>query len=449
MKLNVRSFLMLLLFLGCTSKEDLSETLKADTIEEASLKSLPLISINTKGNTIVDEPKVSANLTITQGDSLIETHQIGIEIRGSSSQMFDKKSYGFETWDANDEDLDASVGGFPEEEDWILYGPYSDKSLIRNVLIYQLSNAMGQYASRTDFYELKINESFLGTYVLMEKIKRDKNRVAISKNKDEDITGGYILKIDKPTGDGDWYNESFAFGSQYTVNGTLGQNGNAIFIYEYPDQDDINSAQKEYIQSYIHDFETALLAGGSDTENSYLEYIDLDSFVDFFILNEISKNPDGFRLSTFLHKDKGGKLKMGPIWDFNIAFGNVDYCNGDIPEGWAYQFNEICPNDTWLVPFWWSRFMKEEVYVSALKARWTELRGNLLSNNAVAERIEALQTHLETHNAIQNNFSKWLVLGKYVWPNAYVGNNYQDEINYLKNWVETRLNWMDNQIDTL
>ena len=201
--MKIKSIIIILFLAGCSSPENHEKVEEEGFIYESSINSLQLISINTNGNVIVDEPKVSADLQIKKGDSLIEVHKIGIEIRGSSSQMFDKKSYGFETWDENGEDLDVSLGGFPEEEDWILYGPYSDKSLIRNVLIYDLSNAIGQYATRTDFYELEINESFLGTYVLMEKIKRDKNRVAISKNKEEDISEGYILKIDKPTGNGE------------------------------------------------------------------------------------------------------------------------------------------------------------------------------------------------------------------------------------------------------
>ena len=435
---------------GCSSPENLEKAEEDSFIYESSINSLPLISINTNGNIIVDEPKVSADLQIKKGDSLIEVHQIGIEIRGSSSQMFDKKSYGFETWDENGEDLDVSLGGFPEEEDWILYGPYSDKSLIRNILIYDLSNAIGQYATRTDFYELEINESFLGTYVLMEKIKRDKNRVAISKNKEEDISGGYILKIDKPTGDGEWYDESFSFSSKYMPNGSLGQNKNTFFLYEYPDSDDIDNDQKDYIQSYIHNFENALASEEfKSDENGYRNYIDLDSFIDFFILNEISKNPDGYRLSTFMHKDKGEKLKMGPIWDFNLAFGNVNYCTGSSPEGWIYRFNDVCPDDTWLVPFWWGRFMEDPAFVSALKERWNNLRTNFFTNSEILQRITSLEENLKISNAAKNNFSKWLVLGEYVWPNDYIGNSYDDEINYLKDWIVNRLEWLDTEINSL
>ncbi|MDC1377888.1 CotH kinase family protein [Flavobacteriaceae bacterium] len=448
--MNFKSILIVLFLVGCSGIEELSDKREESFVDESSINPLPFISINTGGNLIVDDPKVSATLNIKQGDSLIEAHQIGIEIRGSSSQMFDKKSYGFETWDENDDDLDAPLGGFPEEEDWILYGPYSDKSLIRNVLIYGLSNDIGQYATRTNLYELEINESFLGTYVLMEKIKRDKNRVDVSKNKEEDVSGGYILKIDKPTGDGQWYDDSFSFSSKFMPNGNIGQNKNTFFLYEYPNADDINDDQKNYIQNFIHDFENALASENFSSEQSgYQNYIDLDSFIDFFILNEVSKNPDGFRLSTFMHKDKGEKLKMGPIWDFNLAFGNVNYCNGASTEGWTHRFNEVCPNDTWLVPFWWNRFMEDPVFVSTLKERWNNLRTNLFSTSEVLQRITLIEEQLKSSNAIKNNFSKWSILGEYVWPNDYIGNSYDDEINYLKDWTVKRLEWMDIEINNL
>ena len=411
---------------------------------------LPLMKIQTGNQNIVDEPKIPGSLQIYQEELLIEEHLIGIEIRGSSSQMFDKKSYGFETWDEMGEDLNASLGGFPEEEDWILYGPYSDKSLVRNVLIYELSNNMGQYASKTKFYELEINGVFQGIYVLMEKIKRDRNRVDISKNKVEDITGGYIIKIDKPTGDGDWYDENIAFASQYNTTGLLVDTGNINFLYEYPKADDVSDEQKKYIQDYIHLFETALISEDFESiENGYSQFIDLDSFIDFFILNEFSKNPDGFRLSTYLHKEKGGKLKMGPIWDFNLAFGNVNYCDGDSPYGWAHRFNDICSGDNWQVPFWWNRFLDDPEYVSLLKERWVILRSEILSSDTVSFRLRELQENLKGSSAIDKNFGKWLILGKYIWPNKFIGDSYDSEINYLEEWINERFDWLDQNINEL
>ena len=408
------------------------------------------MKIQTGNQNIVDEPKIPGSLQIFQEELLIEEHLIGIEIRGSSSQMFDKKSYGFETWDEMGEDLNASLGGFPEEEDWILYGPYSDKSLVRNVLIYELSNNMGQYASKTKFYELEINGVFQGIYVLMEKIKRDRNRVDISKNKVEDITGGYIIKIDKPTGDGDWYDENIAFASQYNTTGLLVDTGNINFLYEYPKADDVSDEQKKYIQDYIHLFETALISEDFESiENGYRQFIDLDSFIDFFILNEFSKNPDGFRLSTYLHKEKGGKLKMGPIWDFNLAFGNVNYCDGDSPYGWAHRFNDICSGDNWQVPFWWNRFLDDPEYVSLLKERWAILRSEILSSDTVSGRLRELQENLKGSSAIDKNFGKWLILGKYIWPNKFIGDSYDSEINYLEEWINERFDWLDQNINEL
>ncbi len=423
------------------------------TIEETTVSEfppLPYIEIDTYSVPIVDEPKIKGFLEIYQGEEKLEEHNIGIEIRGSSSQFFDKKSYGFETWDETGEDLDVSFAGYPEEEDWILYGPFSDKSLIRNVLIYNLSNEIGQYATKTKFYNLEINKQFLGVYVLMEKIKRDKNRVNISKNKPEDISGGYIIKIDKPTGDGDSFNSDIAFMSEYTSAGIKGINKNPVFLYEYPKNEDISSDQKEYIQNYIQDFENALASENFQSEeDGYKQFINTDTFIDFFLLNEISRNVDGYRISTFMNKDKGGKLNMGPIWDFNIAFGNANYCEGELTSGWAMDFNKICPQDGMHVPFWWNRLLEDPDYVLALKQRWSLLRSNQFSNEFIITIIDDLKLELEKSDASTRNFGKWLILGKYIWPNNFIGNKYSEEIDYLKQWIEKRLSWMDNEIDSL
>ncbi len=436
--------LVLIIILGCQENIDFDDETGGNT---ADLR-LPQINITTTG-TIVDEPKIAGSIELVEEGVAIENYTIGIEYRGSSSQSFDKKSYGLETWDNNNEDLDVALGGLPLEEDWILYGPYSDKSLMRNVLIYNLSNAIGRYTSRTKFYELNINGAFLGTYVLMEKLKRDKNRIDIEKNIDGDISGGYIIKIDKPTGDGDWYEESFSFPSQYdTQGGTDG--AETYFLYDYPDPEDITVEQKSYIQTYINDFETALLSEAfADPINGYQKYADLDSFIDFFLLNEITKNVDGFRLSTYMHKDKGGKLKMGPIWDFNLGFGNADYCEGGTTSGWAYRFNSVCPGDVWQVPFWWNRLMEDPIFVSTLKNRWQFLRSGSFSTASITGRIQEIETALDTNDAVDRNFNQWPILGQYVWPNNFVGTTYLDETNYLKSWISDRLNWMDNAIGEL
>ncbi|MGB6153783.1 MAG: CotH kinase family protein [Pricia sp.] len=417
---------------------------------------LPLFTINTGSNTIVDEPKVDAMMTITEGDTESYKGAIGIEFRGATSQSFPKKSFGLETRDENNEDLDVSLLGFPEEEDWILYGPYSDKSLIRNVLIYDLARKMEHYASRTRFVELTINDSYQGIYVFMEKLKRDDGRIDISNLKEdetagEDLTGGYILKIDKTAGTnlGEGYNDQNSFGSAYKpLNAASGQEIN--FLYEEPDAEDIVAEQKSYISNYVGQFEDALASDDfADPELGYAAYIDTQSFIDFFLLNELSNNVDGYRLSTFMYKDKNEKLKMGPIWDFNLAFGNVDYCSGGETDVWAYRFNERCPEDFWLVPFWWDRLLQDPSFAQQLKERWTTLRGNVFSESAVLSQIDGYIATLENAGAVQPNFDQWSVLGTYIWPNNFIGKTYMEETDYLKGWVSDRIAWLDGAIEGL
>jgi hypothetical protein len=325
---------ILILNTGCNESNDLDINQPEDTVINPEDR-LPKVEVNTNGGTIVDEPKIDAQITISKAGVTSYEGNIGIEFRGATSQTFPKKSYGLETRDENNEDLNVSLLEFPEEEDWILYGPYSDKSLMRNILIYDLSRDIDRYASRSTFVDLNINNTSQGVYVFMEKLKRDSQRIDINKlkedeNSGEDLTGGYILKIDKTAGNnlGEGYNELNSFVSQYAPqHATLGQK--IYFLYEYPKAKDITTEQKDYISKYILDFEEALASDNfMDANLGYEAYIDVPSFIDFFLLNEISNNVDAYRLSTFMHKDKSGKLKMGPIWDFNLAFGNADYCGG-------------------------------------------------------------------------------------------------------------------------
>tara|TARA_R110000868_G_scaffold44131_4_gene147745 strand:- start:5000 stop:6385 length:1386 start_codon:yes stop_codon:yes gene_type:complete len=424
--------------------------------EEIIENKLPRFEIGTNGNTIVDEPKIDASIKIYEDDEISYEGKIGIEIRGATSQSFPKKSYGFETRDASNEDLNVSLLGYPEEEDWILYGPYSDKSLMRNMLIYDLSRDINRYASRTKFTELYINDVYKGVYVFMEKLKRDGDRIDINKlnddeNTGEDVTGGYILKIDKTSGSnlGDGYNDLNSFTSSYPPTGaTMSQE--IHFLYEYPDAEDITEEQKTYISSYVNQFEDALASNEyTNSETGYEAFIDVDSFIDFFLMNEMSNNVDGYRLSTYMHKDKNEKLKMGPIWDFNLAFGNADYCGGGETNVWAYKFNERCSGDYWEVPFWWGRLLEDPAYISRLKVRWNALRSNEFSDAAITLKIETYKEVLNKSGAINANFSTWDILGVYVWPNNFVGSTYNEETEYLENWITTRLLWLDQEINNL
>jgi len=446
-------YVLIFIIFSCNKIEDLPNSL----VQYPEIgKIIPHVQINTLNKEIVDEPKISSKMIITKDSMILYDGNIGIEYRGSSSQLFDKKSYGFETWDEENEDMDYPLLGFPEEEDWIFYGPYSDKTLIRNKLIYDLSNQIGRYASRTKFCELTINNQYMGVYVFMEKLKRDKNRIAIKKLENDDldsinISGGYIIKIDKSDDENgeQVYNDFNAFISNYKPNYATYQS--IWFNYEYPKPKDIHNEQKQYINSYFDNFEKALSGiNFKDSLSGYRKYIDVGSFIDFFILNELSNNLDGYRLSTYLHKNRNEKLKIGPIWDFNLSFGNGNYCNGDKYDTWTYKFNETCSDDFWLIPFWWEKLLEDPYFVNKLKERWNELRKKELSDENIFQMIQNYISILKNESgAVYRNYSKWNVIGKYLWPNNYVGNSYESEIDYLIKWISKRNNWLDKSINEL
>lgn len=415
---------------------------------------LPIFVINTNGQTISDSPKIICDLGIINNGTGNRNHtsdafngyngKIAIEIRGSSSQMFPKKSYGFETRDASGNvKNDVSILGMPAEHDWILSANYTDKSFCRNVLSYQLAAEMGHYAVRTHYVDLVINGEYKGIYVFMEKIKRDKNRVDISKlytyeTTYPDVSGGYIVKIDKTTGTG---------GSGWTSNYAPPNhsNGQTIYYqYDYPDPDSIVAPQKAYIQAYVDSFERALNSSNfMDSSLGYAKFIGNTSFIDYFFSNEISKNVDGYRISTYLYKDKEKTLKTGPVWDFDIAFGNANYCGGDDTTGWAYQFS--CTGDGYQPPFWWQRMMQDSNYTNQLKCRWQNLRATVLDKQHIYSIIDSIANIL--NESKDWNFTVWPILGTYVWPNpSPYPTTYAGEIQNLKNWVNTRLTWMDNNI---
>ncbi|MHC4369784.1 MAG: CotH kinase family protein, partial [Planctomycetota bacterium] len=362
----------------------------------------------------------------------------GIDIRGKSSTGFAKKQYHFETWDDTDSEVPVSILGFPAESDWVLQGPYSDKSLMRNYLSYNWSNEMGQYASRTRFIEVFLNSDgrgvsmsdYVGVYVLMEKIKRGKDRVDIEQlgpedNAEPEITGGYIFKKDKLDSGEPTFNTSTGL----------------TLIYVDPNGHDITEPQKNWLRSHLIEFETALNGPNfKDPNLGYRKYIDVDSFINIHILVELTKNIDGFRLSTYMYKDRGGKIVMGPAWDYNLSLGNADYLNGWVATGWYYDL--ISAGD---YP-WWRRIFEDPWFQRRYADRWFELRNDLFTTARLLGYIDETAKLLDEAQA--RNFNRWKILGSRLWPNWYVAQTYDEEITWMKGWLEDRLNWMDRQIGT-
>lgn len=417
---------------------------------------LPILLVNTQGNFILDDPKATARMQIINNGEGQLNHiddepndydgWIGIELRGQTSKsFFPKKPYGIETRDEAGENLNISLLGMPKENDWVLHNPFSDKTLLRNAISYSLAGKIMTYAPRVRMVELVINNEYLGVYLLTEKIKRDKNRVNIGKltPESEDITGGYILKFDKGN------DIEIGFSSPYAP--ITGNPQQTNFLWHYPKFDEITVDQADYIRRFIYEFEDVLQSDNfMDPTNGYRKYIDVQTFIDYLFVNEITKNVDGYRLSTFMYKDRDsldGRLKMGPVWDFNLALGNANYCEGGNYAGWGYNFNAYCPQDNWVIHFWWKRLLLDQTFRQEVQDRWQLLRANELSDEHIFGTIDSL-THLMTANgAADRNFKKWDVLGEYVWPNNNVSTTYQEEVDYLNNWTENRLEWLDRQFN--
>ncbi len=420
---------------------------------EFNQSNLPIVIVNTAGQTIVDEPKIDATMGIIyNGPGVMNSvtdpqneffGDIGIEKRGSSSNSFPAASYSVETRGPDPLiNYNVSLFDWPMENDWILYAPYTDKSLIRNVLTYHIGNATGRWAPRTQLCELMLNGEYMGVYVLMERIKQSPGRVNVdpllpSDTVNNELTGGYIIKIDKTTG-----SEPIIWNSPFNSAAP----GNQTIGYQLHDPDPLtmHPAQLEYIEDYVTQWELALANPAfMDPVAGYRSYIDVPSFIDFFLINELSKNVDGYRISTYLNKartSEGGKLAAGPLWDFNLGFGNANYCQGGQTTGWEINFNSICGGQ-WQNPFWWSRMLQDSTYAHDVKCRWLELRQGVLSDAYLMNYMDSMATMLE--QPALRHYNRWPILGTYVWPNNFIGNTYQEEMDYMKNWITDRLTWMD------
>jgi len=421
---------------------------KAQTFESE----LPVVVINTNGKVISHDSKITATMgiimntdgTLNHPDDPFNNYSgtIGIEYRGQASFiLFPKKNFSIETRNTDGTNFNTSLMGLPAENDWILYGPYTDKTLIRNALTFSLGFKTGHYGSRCIFSELFINDNYLGLYVLMEKIKIDKNRVRISKldpddNGGDSLTGGYILKLDKE------FDGLNGWTSKFKVAGK-----NVNIMYHDPKYADLTAQQKTYIKGYMDNFE-AILNGPNfaDPVNGYRKYIDVNSFIDYFLINELTRNVDSYQISAFFYKQrdsKGGKLVMGPLWDYDYGWGLCYYSSGYKPNGWIKD--GIIDNvDDWPIPFWWDKLLQDESYRNQLKCRWIELRATILSDNSVLNTIDSMVNVMGS--SIDRNFNKWDIINESVPPNKYIAGSFESEVQYVKDWAQDRLKWMDENL---
>lgn len=340
---------------------------------------------------------------------------IEIRGRGNSTWGFPKRPYKFK--------LPANHGlaGLTADDEWILLANYSDKTLLRNHVALELSRLLGAfYSPHSSFVEISLNGDYLGNYLLVEQMKFSPNRMNLPALKKKDIegeavTGSYLLEVSHKC------EEKFCFRTTEKL----------LFNVKSPREP--VPEQAAYIQRYVLAAEEALFSENfRDPELGYARYLDVDQFITWYLVNELFRNQDAATYaSIFLHKPRSGKLAMGPVWDFDISAGNINYDNNFLTEGWWIQ--KRAP--------WFIRLFEDPAFVEKVKARWKVIRGLEL------ERFFMLldQTSYYLEESQQRNFSRWPILGKYVWPNFVFFGTYRAEVGYLKDWLRARAAWLDSQ----
>ena len=428
-------------------------TVDPDLVEfESSV--LPIVLIETNGEPIVEADKISANLQIIYNGVGVDNSisdpptdydgQIGIEVRGASSAGYPQRPFGFETRNIDGSNNNVELIEMPAENDWVLLSNFNDRSFIRNLLAQHIFRKMGNYAPRMTLCEVQINGSYEGVYVLGEKIKRDLNRVDIAtlnadENTGDDVTGGYLVQLN-------YWNDENSWELSYTP--PAHPTFDIHLRYETPKPNVITESQKDYLESFVDSLETAIYSSTFDDPNlGFRQFLDVESFIDYFLLNELSRNNDGFKKSRFFHKDKesnGGKLKAGPPWDFDWAWKDLASCeifeNTD-GSGWAHLIND-CPTDNYS-PEWYVRMLEDSSFGGELRCRYDQYRGDFLTMDYLDSYIDSLSGLLE--NAQTRHYQRWPFLG--IAPASPelepIPQTYDEEIEALKDWIARRLNWLD------
>lgn len=378
--------------------------------------------------------------------------EVAFRGRGYSSQWFDKKQFTMETRDLIGQDRDVEFLGMPADGDWVLNAPWSDKSLMRNRLALGLAAGLGGWAPRTEFFEMFLAqenevvsaEDYVGVYLAIEKIERGSERVDIERLDvaDADITGGYIVVIDRVDPGDRGFRSS----------------GGAYMAFVEPSEQTITDPQREYIVGYINELEDRVEHADF---GGYEELLDVDSVIDQHLLIELTRNVDGLRLSTYLYKDRGGKLRMGPAWDYNLSMGNSNILFGWTTDGWQHaQFDAEppatemcnCPVTTssecevGCAPLWIKRLFMDPAFQARYRARWAELRAGAWSDgNILGSLDETILTLMESQ---ERNFARWDVLGRRTFgnPPGPVSRTWDEELEYLRSFLTGRLAWMDGQL---
>lgn len=436
---------------------------------------LPIVFIDVDGKMILREERITAKIKIidngtgktnyadlaTHPDQKVDYEgYISLKYRGNSSfNSSDKKPYGFKTiakpLEEGGKKVKVSLLGLGKDNDWVLLAPFSDKSMIRDVLTFELGRPYLDWVPSSRHVEVVVDGKYYGIYILTERPGKGKNRLNMHDPGEDggDLTGDWRVEIDRD-------DEDHYYRSKYHPYGRYGTVDNTKYItYQYDDPEyedfaDLPAGTEKAIQKSIDDMEDCFAGDNyKDPVNGYRKYIDVTSFIDYMLSTEFTFNVDGYRLSSHMYKYSETRAKNEgldsrwkcTLWDFNIALGNADYYKGSRTDLWQYDMNSR-ETDNQLVPFWWKRLIDDPAYQTDLKARWAQYREGQYADHRIEAKIDSLATLLTSGGAMERNEAAWGMFGRYVWPNAYVGYSFNDEISYLKRWIKNRLTFMDKKL---
>jgi hypothetical protein len=385
------------------------------------------------------EPAQGGTISLTSPINMAT--QAAFHVRGQSSSRYAKKPYRLELREAGTLDRDCPMFGMPSESDWVLHSPFPDKSLIRNAFVYSLGKEMGLQAPRFKWVELYLNsdgqtldnQDYQGVYLLVETIKNQKSRLNLQQLKPTDtvlpaLAGGYIFKFE-------WNVRSF----EQPLECPSGQSNCWDFI-EVVDPKPMAPEQEQYLTQYLQQVTDSLHTATPADPN----VLDVPSFVNTVIMNELTRNLDAYVRSQFLYKDRDGKLTAGPLWDFDLiaGVGMTSQAPNLSTSGFHYEAAESRLEVT---ADWFPILIADASFDTQLRARYQELRQGVLSDAQIIARMDMLSQGLAAGAA--RNFQKWdnLTTERIDVFTTPTVDSWEGQLMVMRTWLIARLAWLDTQ----
>jgi hypothetical protein len=382
------------------------------SVDLTKFTGLPIIRLTIEGGASITSKDgyVNGEVWIDGGRNYVELVTVPMEIRGrgNSTWQHPKKPYQMKL------ENKSEFLGMPRDKKWLFLAEYSDKTMLRNTIAFEMGHMSNlSWTPQSAFSEVYLNNDYIGTYNITQKVEESNNRLPLGDD-------GFLLEIDqfdRLDPDDVYFNTD-----RFLIN------------VKEPGID-WGSSELDEISTIIKDFEQTLFSSDFKREDiGYRKHIDVESFIDWYLISEITKNVDSkFYSSIYLHVPPGEKIKMGPLWDFDLSFGNVDYADSRYPEGYWVKEHQ-----------WYDRLFQDPAFVSQVQARFSFFKQN---QNVILNKIDQYAQQLQW--AQQENDDRWQTLGIYVWPNSVVYDTYEEEVQHMKSWFITRMNWLDDALNSL